>query len=174
MSYSQFDSLHYFVVDYSDLTQLDNKFKVIYDNTSLLKVSGQVKYQYKEKIHFIAKGNYYLYKPKNLAQAYHKPNFDVTLSALYNLKSKIIIKADVFVIGNQWALTQVKDKGNYITQPVLLNNIVDVNLGAEYRYSKMLSMFVSFNNIANIRYNRWERYPTQRFNFMIGVTFVPF
>lgn len=174
VSYSIFDSLHYFVINYADLTQLDNRFSVIYDNTSLLKVSGNVKYQYKEKIHFILKANYYLYKPKNLAQAYHKPNFDLTLTGLYNLKSKIILKGDIFVIGNQWALTQVKDNGNYITQPVLLNNIVDVNLGAEYRYSKMLSMFVNFNNIANIRYNRWERYPTQRFNFMIGVTFVPF
>lgn len=175
VSYGQYDSLHFFVIDYSDLTQLDNKYKVIYDNTSLLNVSGQVKYQYKEKIHFIAKGNYYLYSPKNLERAYHKPDFDITLSAIYNLKSKIILKGDVFVIGNQWALTKVGENSDFVfTESKLLNNLIDANLGAEYRYSKMLSFFLKFNNIANMRYERWEKYPTQRFNFMIGLSFIPF
>lgn len=175
VTYSQLDSLHYFVIDYNTNTDLHNKFKVIYDNTSLLNVSGQVKYQYKEKINFIAKGNYYLYKPKNLERAYHKPNYDLTFSAIYNLRSKLIIKGDIFVIGNQWALTQVQDSaGAYSLKPKLLNSLVDVNLGAEYRYSKMLSFFVTFNNIANMRYYRWERYPTQRFSMMIGLSFVPF
>lgn len=175
VSYGQYDSLHFFVIDYSDLTQLDNKFKVIYDNSSLLNVSGQVKYQYKEKIHFIAKGNYYLYSPKNLERAYHKPNFDLTFSTIYNLKSKIILKGDVFVIGNQWAYSKTGETDGFITtEPKLLNSLVDLNLGAEYRYSKMLSFFVKLNNIANIRYTRWEKYPTQRFNLMFGVSFVPF
>ena len=173
-SYSIVDSMHFFVVDYTDNRVLDNQYKVIYDNTNLFNVSGQVKYQYKEKIHFIAKGNYYMYKTKNLARAYHKPNFDLTFSTIYNLKSKIIIKADIFVIGNQFALTQVSNNFVYTTEPKLLKGIVDVNLGAEYRYSKMLSFFVNFNNIANTRYYRWEKYPSQRFNLMAGLTFIPF
>lgn len=173
-SYSQIDSMYFYVIDYSDATTLDNKYKVIYDNTSLFNVSGQVKYQYKEKIHFIAKGNYWLYKPKNLTRAYHKPDFDLTLSAIYNLRSKIIIKADVFVIGNQFALTETMDNGIYTTQPKLMKGVGDINLGAEYRYSKMLSFFVNFNNIANMRYYRWGKYPSQRFNFMVGLTFIPF
>ena len=105
----------------------------------------------------------------------HKPNYDLTLSGIYNLKSKIIIKADIFAIGSQWALTKDVETADSITyKPLLLKGIVDCNLGAEYRYSKMLSFFINFNNIANMRYQRWERYPTQRFNFMLGLTFVPF
>jgi hypothetical protein len=173
-AYSKVDSMHFFVIDYSDLTTMDNKYKVIYDNTDLFTVGGQVKYQYKEKVHFIAKGNYYHYKTKTLLRAYHKPDFDLTLSAIYNLKSKFIIKADVFVIGNQFALTQVNDNFVYTTQPKLLQGVGDINLGVEYRYSKMLSFFANFNNIANMRYYRWEKYPSQRFNMMIGLTFVPF
>lgn len=174
-AYSKVDSMHFFVIDYSDLTTLDNKYKVIYDNTDLFTVGGQLKYQYKEKIHFIAKGNYYHYKTKTLLRAYHKPDFDLTLSAIYNLKSKFIIKADVFVIGNQFALTQVADDNFvYTTQPKLLQGVGDINLGVEYRYSKMLSFFANFNNIANMRYYRWEKYPSQRFNMMVGLTFVPF
>ena len=126
-------------------------------------------------MHFIATGNYYIYKTKNLTRAYHKPDYDLTLSAIYNLKSKIIVRGDIFVIGKQWAQTQVVNSDLSTTlQPKQLNGLVDVNLEAEYRYSKMLSFFVKANNIANQRYYRWERYPTQRFNFTIGLTFVPF
>ncbi|MBC7695134.1 MAG: TonB-dependent receptor [Burkholderiales bacterium] len=174
-SYSIVDSMHFFVVDYTANGTLDNQYKVLYDNTDLFNVTGQLKYQYKEKMNFIAKGNYYMYKTKNLERAYHKPQFDLTFSAVYNLKSKIIIKGDIFVIGNQFALTKVVDNDyNYSYAPKLLKGIVDINLGAEYRYSKMLSFFVNFNNIANTRYYRWEKYPSQRFNFMAGLTFIPF
>ncbi len=172
--YSIIDSMHFFVIDYTDNTTLDNKFAVVYDNTNLFNVSGCVNYQYKEKIHFIAKGNYYMYTPKNLQRAYHKPNFDMTLSAIYNLRSKIILKADMFFIGNQFALTQVENNLVYTTQPKLLKGYADINLAAEYRYTKMLSFFVKLNNLANTRYYRWEKYPSQRFNFMLGLSFVPF
>lgn len=174
-AYAIVDSMHFFVIDYTKNATLDNQYKVVYDNTDLFTVAGQLKYQYKEKINFVAKGNYYLYKTKNLKRAYHKPDFDLTLSANYNIKSKIIIKGDIFVIGNQFALTKV-DNGDftYKYESKLLKGIVDVNLGAEYRYSKMLSFFVNFNNIANTRYYRWEKYPSQRFNFMAGITFIPF
>lgn len=173
-SYALIDSLNYYVIDYSGNTTMDNQFKVLYDNTKLLTVGGQLKYQYKEKIHFIAKGNYYSYKTQKLTRAYHRPDFDLTFSTIYNLKSKIILKADVFVIGNQFALTQVYDNGNYTAQPKLLKGIGDINLGVEYRYSKMMSFFMNFNNIGNFRYYRWEKYPSQRFLLMAGLTFVPF
>lgn len=176
VSYGQYDSLHFFVVDYSGPNQLYNHFTMLYDNTSVVNVSGQLKHQVKEKLNLIAKGNYYLYKTKNLTHAYHKPDFDLTFSGIYNLQSKIILRADIVFYGKQWALTQASDAttGTTILKPKQLDGYMDANLEAEYRYSKMLSFFARFNNIANQRYYRWERYPSQRFNFMIGLTFVPF
>ncbi|MBK7818007.1 MAG: hypothetical protein IPJ60_11035 [Sphingobacteriaceae bacterium] len=172
-SYSQMDSLHFYTIDYSGANTLYNHFNILYDNASVMNVSGALKYQLREKMHFIATGNYYIYKTKNLTRAYHKPDYDLTVSAIYNLKSKIIVRGDIFVIGKQWVQTQVVDVTTSL-QPKQINGLVDVNLEAEYRYSKMLSFFVKANNIANQRYNRWERYPTQRLNFTIGLTFVPF
>ncbi|MBA3681013.1 MAG: hypothetical protein H0W73_07575 [Bacteroidetes bacterium] len=174
VSYAQYDNMHFFVIDYSGINQVYNRFDVVYDNTTLLTVSGQLRYQLKEKLNIVAKGNYYLYKPKNLTRAYQKPDYDLTFSALYNLKSKIIVKADIFFVGQQWALTQKTDTGFVSYVPKQLKGYVDANLGAEYRYSKMLSFFVQLNNIANQRYYKWDQYPSQRFNFMFGVTFVPF
>jgi hypothetical protein len=174
VSYSQVDSMHFFVIDYSGLNQVYNRFDVIYDNASVVNVGGQVNYQLREKIHLVAKGNYYLYKTKNLERAYHKPDFDMTYAFIYNLKSKLILRADLFIMGTQWARTQAVEKDLVVLKPKQINGWADMNVEAEYRYSKMMSFFARFNNIANQRYYRWERYPSQKFNFMVGLTFVPF
>lgn len=174
VTYSQYDSMYFFVMNYSGSNQVYNRFNILYDNTSLVTVNGQLKYQLREKLNIIGKGNYYLYKTKNLTRAYHKPDYDITFSGIYNLQSKFIIRADLFFVGTQWALTQADDSGTTVLKPKQLKGYFDANLEAEYRYSKMLSFFARLNNIANQRFYRWERYPSQRFNFMIGLTFVPF
>ncbi|MEO6302999.1 MAG: hypothetical protein ABIP51_07485, partial [Bacteroidia bacterium] len=136
VSYAQYDSLQFFVINYGGVNQVYNRFSVVYDNTTLLTVGGQLKYQLNEKLNVIAKGNYYLYKPKNLERAYQKPDYDLTFSGIYNLKSKIIIKADIFLVGQQWALSQKIDTGVVSYVPKQLKGYVDANIGAEYRYSK--------------------------------------
>jgi len=174
VSYASYNNMQFFVTNYEGSNQIYNRYSVLYDNASLLNVSGQLKYQYKEKLNLIAKGNYYFWKTDSITRAYHKPDFDITFSGIYNLQSKIIVRADLFFIGNQWALTQTQDDGTTVLKAKQLKGWADANLEAEYRYSKMLSFFVRFNNIANQRYYRWERNPSQRFNFMVGLTFVPF
>ena len=52
-----------------------------------------------------------------------------------------------------------------------LYGFVDWNLGFEYRYTKILSAFLNFNNIEGERYFRWNNYPSQRFSFMGGITY---
>ena len=41
-SYSSVDNMAFYVIDYSDNTTLDNKYKVLYDNTNLFNVSAQL------------------------------------------------------------------------------------------------------------------------------------
>jgi hypothetical protein len=53
-----------------------------------------------------------------------------------------------------------------------LKGTVDVNAGLEYRYTKRLSLFLQLNNIAALEYNKWNKYPTQRFNLLGGLTYV--
>ncbi len=106
VNYAQYDNLHFFVVDYSGPNQIYNQFDLLYDAASVLTISGQLKYQTREKLNLIAKGNYYVYNTKTLTRAYHKPDYDLTLSGIYNLQSKIILRADLFFYGKQWALSQ--------------------------------------------------------------------
>ncbi|MHB8260887.1 MAG: TonB-dependent receptor [Bacteroidia bacterium] len=177
--YGRYNNMAYYLADYNyNATDnpYANRYKVVYMNTNYLNINAQLKYQLKQKINFIAKGNYYGYTITDTSNVkpWHKPNFDLTFSANYNLKSKIILRADIFVIGKQWALQQTSANNVIVETPVLLNGITDINLGAEYRYTKMLSFFANFNNIGNFSYYRWDKYPTQRFNFMVGLSFIPF
>ena len=47
----------------------------------------------------------------------------------------------------------------------------DANLGLEYRYSKLLSFWARFNNLAAQRYYLYNNYPSYRFRVMLGLTY---
>ena len=172
VNYQSVSGLPLYLIDYSIARA--NRFKVVYDDGTIMKFSGGIKYTHKEKLNISGQANYYIYTLKNNQYAWHRPTADVKVSANYNIKSKIITKLDVYYISNQWALRTVNGVAGSVTGPVNLKGIADINLGAEYRYSKFLSAFIQFNNVANFRYYRWDNYPTQRFNFLVGFSFIPF
>lgn len=162
VSYGKIDDMYFFVNDTTEILQ--NRFNVIYDDVKLLNLHGEVAYQHTEKLRFLAKADYYKYTLTNELRAWHKPEIEMTFSANYNLKDKIIVKADVFYIGKQFA----KISNNTSKQ---LKPITDINLGLEYRYNKSLSAFINFNNIGATRYYRWNNYPLQKFNLLGGITY---
>lgn len=152
---------------------MQNKFIVIYDNVKQTKLSGELYHQKTEKLSLSAKANYYSYKPETEKYAWHKPNFDGTVSVRYNLQDKIIARLDVFYISQQYAKLNYFDTSDstYKIKPKTLKGIADINLGFEYRYNKKISAFINFNNIGHMRYYRWNNYPIQRFNFLAGLSF---
>jgi hypothetical protein len=80
----------------------------------------------------------------------------------------------LFFIGPQKARDFVFDASSPLQKKEFVRDIpslLDFNIGAEYRLTKMLSFWVNFNNIANFRYQRWYGYPTQQFNIIGGLTF---
>lgn len=153
-----------FVTDTS--RALGNYFKTIYDNMGVGRVNAEIAYRKEEFLAISLKGNYRFFNPASELKAWHNPNLDITLSGSYTFKNMLVFKLDVFYIGNQFA-------PNYTTtgvEVVKLKGLADINLGVEYRYNKMLSAFVNFNNMAAFRYNRWFNYPTQQFNLIGGLS----
>jgi hypothetical protein len=172
VSYSKIDNMYFFVNDTIELP--GNRFEVIYDDVKLLKLHGEVAYQQAEKLRFIIKADYNKYTTTRELRAWHKPALTMTFSTNYNLKDKIVIKADVFVIDKQFARTGSDTTtcvGCASYKAKELKGITDLNLGIEYRYNKALSAFINFNNIGSVRYYRWNNYPTQRLNIIGGASF---
>ncbi|NTW32764.1 MAG: hypothetical protein HGB12_09090 [Bacteroidetes bacterium] len=154
-------------------TTLNNKFTVIYDNAEIINTGAEITYQKAEKIKIILSSDYYHYYMSNELEAWHKPYVDVKFSFNYNLKNKIIVKTEVYALSSSKAKTYITNGFNPTptVSSINLKGTVDFNLGLEYRYSKILSGFVNFNNIGAVRYQRWNNYPAFGFTALAGITY---
>ena len=71
------------------------------------------------------------------------------------------------------AVVKLDINNNLATTPLVFDMPVhlNLNLSAEYRYSKILSLWAKFDNISYNRYYEWACYPSQRFLCMVGFTY---
>lgn len=152
-----------------------NQFTVLYDTVDVVQLNGELAYQKLEKWKFILTGDYYFYTPKTQLEVWQKPALKIGLSGIYDLGNKIIVRADLFYIGEQQAqqfVTTTTNNTFIVTeQAQSLAGVFDANIGLEYRYTKRLSAFINFNNIGSVKYQRWQDYPTQRFGVLGGLTY---
>lgn len=165
-------NLPLFVNDYSEL--VPNNFVIIYDTATITNLTAEFSWQQKEKLTIFGRGDYFIYNTQNQPRAWHTPSFRASLGAHYNLQNKIIAKADVFYISNQFAQSFNPTEGEALGYGVYakeLKGLIDINLGLEYRYNKKISGWISLQNLANIKYQRWNNYPTQGFIGMLGFTY---
>lgn len=170
-SYEQWDSLYYFNIYFDKYLTMNNQYQVNYDNTKLFTLNAQMKYNINSRFNISASGTYFYYQLKNFSKPYLKPLYKAQISAQYFLNDNIIFKFDGFLYGERWA--RVITDGISV-QSKLLPAIPDLNFTTEYKRNKKLSVFITFNNIANLRYYKWYNYPSQRFNLMLGFTYIPF
>jgi len=168
INYSKISNQYFFVNDTSNLVPLQNKFDVVYDDLDRLRLLAEISYKTGENIFLTLKGNYYEYQLKNEAQAWHLPNYTVSLNARYIIQKKITIDANIFAIGDR--SVRAFDE-NMVQYEKTLQSIVDFNLGVEYRLSKVFSSFIYFNNISSVQNYSWNYYPTERFNVMLGLSY---
>ena len=54
---------------------------------------------------------------------------------------------------------------------VKLPAIIDLNIALEYRYNKMIAVFLNGNNLTNQAYRRWLNYPVYKLAILGGVAF---
>lgn len=147
-----------------------NLFVPLFDDGEVLKIHGEIGGNVSKKITYSLKGNIYNYTLSNYAHAWNLPVWDAEASFRYNLRNKIIGTAGFTAIGKRFlAATSAADfLPDKVTEaPVHMN----LNIGAEYRYTKVLSFWTRLNNITFNRYYEWAWYPTQRFQFMLGATY---
>jgi hypothetical protein len=175
LSQSKVENMPFYVNGNVNDLSFSRGLGVVYDDVDLTTLSGELSYQNKEKIKLFLIGELFDYQTDKQQEAWHKPNYRITLSGQYDLRDKIVAKLDVFAIGQQKANVirySVVNGDLFSSETVAtLKGIVDVNLGLEYRYTKKVAAFVQFNNIASVKYSRWLNYPTQQFNVLGGLRF---
>ncbi len=161
-SYSEIDDQYFFI---NDSSILSNKFLAVYDNIELLQFSTEFDIKASEKLSILARGNYYIYSMSGQTEPWQMPNLDATITLKYNLRNKIILNTDICTVGRRYA------RDPKTGDPILMNPFFDFNLGIEYRYTKILSLFLQFKNLTATRYLIWNQYPAYRFQVMAGLTY---
>ena len=162
-SYSIIDDQYFFVNDSSNL--LMNQFTVVYDDITVLNLHGEFSVRPTDSWKIFLKGNYYNYTLVREDHPWNKPAFDLSLLARYNMGNKILVDVGISAIGARYYedYNPAEDE----TLPLTF----DANLGIEYRYSKLLSFWARFNNLAAQKYYLYHNYPSYRFRAMLGLTY---
>jgi len=163
-SYSVIDDAYFYVNDNSN--PLMNQFNVVYDDVTLGTLHGELTLQPGDSWKVFLKGNYYSYITMvNEDHPWNKAKFDISLQARYNMGDKIILNAGIYTIGSRYY-------ENYnLSLDETLPLTFDLNLGMEYRYSKLLSLWVRFNNMAAQTYYLYNQYPSFKFRVMLGFSY---
>ena len=164
ITYSVIDDMHFFINDTT--LKYANQFIVAYDDVELIKYCGEMDFKLAERINVLLQGNYYNYVMTDEEKPWHKPGYDVNVNLAYNLRDKILFDLDFILIGERYARAYDPADGH-----VKLDIIPDLNFGIEYRYSKILSGYISLYNITSTKYYLWNQYPSQRLNFLLGFTY---
>jgi hypothetical protein len=151
-----------------------NKLTYVTDNVSLFELHGEVTWQNHEKLKVIARADYLGYTTDSQEKAWYVPSLRLSLSGKYNLQEKIGLELTLLTRNRQFYRDFITDDVTGIQSPVSrqLKGIADLNIGAEYRYTKRLSMFLRMQNMLNVRYKRYLNYPTQRFMVLGGLSYL--
>ncbi|HXP50084.1 MAG TPA: hypothetical protein VN922_09030, partial [Bacteroidia bacterium] len=162
-SQSEIKGMPFYVTDTNEFYR--NRFAVVYDNVKIVNVHADLGYQLKENIRVVLGGDLYQYMTTDQLQAWYHPTLKINLGGEYRVNEKLLLKTTLIFVNSQYAPEYV----NGVLTAKTLAGYPDLNLGADYKYNKLLTVFLHLNNLANTAYMQWDNYPTQRFNFLLGV-----
>jgi outer membrane receptor for ferrienterochelin and colicin len=143
---------------------LENQFILYYYDGDVIEYLGEINYAAGESLELGAGVRLFNYNMPRDVEAYHKANYKLNGTIHYSVREKVFVTCSVKHIGSRKVFMR---EGEMET----LQPITDVSLGAEYRYSKVFSLFLDLNNLLNQKYEIWNHYASQRLNFLAGFTY---
>jgi hypothetical protein len=141
-------------------------YDVLYDNNTQANLHAEIVYDHAEKAGLNVSADYYANDPSNQTKPLFRPSFRFGINGYYAIGEKIFISSQWSYIASRKALNTAIN-GEYIT----LKGYMDGNISVDYRYTKVMSVFLNVNNITASKYSRWYNYPSYRFSAMAGLTY---
>lgn len=163
---ARIEDFAFFVTDTTAL--LGNQFTLAYDDIRRLHFRGELFSQFGTRFHARLAADYFQYGLDQELEAWHLPALQIGLNLKYNLQDKIVVSADLFARDKTFGRT-FNELGNPVAKE-LHGFHIDANFGLEYRYTRILSFFLNFQNVQNKALERWTNYPLQRFHVLGGVS----
>ncbi len=152
-----------------------DQFVPVYDQVDIFRVGGELRYHVKNSLDVTGRIDVSTYETLSQAEAWNLPPYEIAIGAVYSLRSKLIVRAEVQFLGERKA--RGEELASSLDQPLIvyetqdLDGFMDLYLGFEYRYTKRLSVFLDLSNISASKYERWYRYGVQRGLVLGGATY---
>jgi hypothetical protein len=141
------------------------KYNVGYLKNSQAYIHTEISYEQYEKAGASVSATYQSNSPKDIDKPLFRPNFRLGLKGYYSVGDKIRVTTEWAFSGQQYAIDYENDGFRTVS------GYVDGSLGIDYLYSKVLSVFLNFNNFTASDYSRWYNYPSYRFMVMGGLSY---
>lgn len=155
-----------------------NYFSALTDDAELLNIHAEMSGLINDRLSFTGLANIYKYTLSKFPDAWNKSNWDGKLGLKYNLRDKIIAGMELTLQGKRKMIVNgenlfVVSSGILQNPPIIIGMPAhfNLNLSAEYRYSKILSFWTKLDNISTNRYYEWTYYPVQGYLLMFGFTY---
>ncbi|MCD4771774.1 MAG: TonB-dependent receptor [Bacteroidales bacterium] len=165
ISSANIENMPFFVNDTS-VADFD-KFTLVYDTANIIHFNGEISYQSKENLRILFKADYYSFDLNSELEPWYRSQFEASIGVNTIVLDKIVLKAALATHSKMYSKTY--ELGVITTKEI--DGWVDINFGAEYRFSQKFSVFVDLNNVMNSQYKKWDNYPLQKFNFLGGITY---
>jgi len=161
LSYIAYQNLSFYVNKATD----NSKFDIHYDNAKVVKWKTELGYEPLQTVKLGLRATYFNYQTDTLRQAWHRPTFDATAYASYNMFNKIWFTTEIYYMAG------IKAKDVKTGTQINLNDIVDINISANYKINDRFSVFAYFYNILSQNYQRYYLYPSKGITVMGGLAF---
>jgi hypothetical protein len=147
-----------------------NSFQVVYDDMKTLRFYGELKADFSEDVSFGINGTFSSYTNDFEQEAWNMPTIKINSNLDFNITEKWFAGANVFYVGERKDF-QINTDFSANSVPVTLKSYFDVNANVGFKYSDRLTAFARANNITNNAYQKWQNYPVQGFQVILGVNY---
>lgn len=151
--------------------QFGNSFGVVYDNLNTIQLSGELNVDLNRDFTMTLKASYFNYSTDIQDEAWNLPDIEGALFLDYQINDHWYADANVFFVGQRKdRLAVLGQFGDFTTSTVNLDSFFDANARAGYHVNDQISIFTKINNITGNSYQRWQNFPVQSLQFLVGAT----
>lgn len=142
-----------------------NSFDLVYDETRLVSVLGNIRWLAMDKLTVDAGITYNSYTMTQEQHPWYRPGLQGNLKLDCHFTDAFAMNMNFLYQGNRWAQETVGGQHN----AVKMKDVFDLGLGADYHINSQLTVFAKLDNVANQQYQLYYDYPVTGIQFFAGL-----
>ena len=148
-----------------------NSFQVVYDDMLTLRFYGELKADFSKNVSFGVNGTFSSYTNDLEQEAWNLPTIQLGSNLDVTITEKWFAGVNLFYVGERKDFTIVELQPTYTTGIATLKPYFDANANVGFKYSDRLTAFAKANNILDNAYQKWQNFPVQGFQVILGVNY---